>query len=174
MKRAPQSFDSDVILGIDPGTRVSGYGVIAIHEQKIILLDYGCIRPPSGYKLSERYLVIFDSVAELIEKYGPTALVVETQFVHKNVQSAIKLGMARGSVMVAAKKRGISVFEYPPTVAKRAVVGHGRASKYQVQGMVQRLLQLSSPPHPEDAADALALAICHAHTAQHLRASKEV
>lgn len=174
MKHSAHSPDSDIILGIDPGTRVSGYGVISIQQQKITLLDYGCIRPPQGYKLSERYLVIYDSVAELIEKYGPTALVVETQFVHKNVQSAIKLGMARGTVIVAAKKRGVSVFEYPPTVAKRAVTGHGRASKYQVQGMVQRLLKLASPPHPEDAADALALAICHAHMAQHLRASKEV
>lgn len=166
--------EAEIILGIDPGTRVSGYGVICIRPHELVLLDYGCIRPPSGYKLSDRYLVIYEGIAELIEKYCPTAVVVETQFVHKNVQSAIKLGMARGTVIVAAKKGGISVFEYSPMVAKRAVVGHGRASKFQVQGMVQRLLKLSSPPQPEDAADALALAICHAHTAQHLRASKEV
>lgn len=166
--------DSEIILGIDPGTKVSGYGLICFRDQKITLLDYGCIRPPANYKLSERYLVIFDSIAELIEKHSPTALVVETQFVHKNVQSAIKLGMARGTVIVAAKKRNIPVFEYAPTVAKRAVVGNGRASKYQVQGMIQRLLNLSSPPHPEDAADALALAICHAHAAEHIRVEKEV
>lgn len=169
-----QRLESDIILGIDPGTRVSGYGVICKQNQSMVLLDYGCIRPPLRYKLSERYLVIFDCIAELIEKYSPTALVVETQFVHKNVQSAIKLGMARGSAIIAAKKKGLAVFEYAPAVAKRAVVGNGRASKFQVQGMVQRLLRLSSPPQPEDAADALALAICHAHTALHLRASKEV
>lgn len=166
--------DSEIILGIDPGTRVSGYGVIVIQDQKISLLDYGCIRPPAGFKLSERYLVIFDSISELIDKFQPTALVVESQFVHKNVQSAIKLGMARGSVIIAAKRKGIAVFEYAPTVAKRAATGYGRASKYQVQGMIQSLLRLSEPPHPEDAADALALAICHAHTNPHLRTSKEV
>ncbi len=174
MMQDPCASDSDIILGIDPGTRVSGYGIICFQKQGIALLDYGCIRPPASYKLSERYLVLFESISELIEKYSPTALVVETQFVHKNVQSAIKLGMARGSVIIAAKKRGIAVFEYAPTAAKCAVAGNGRASKYQVQGMVQRLLRLSSPPEPEDAADALALAICHAHTAQHLRAGKEV
>lgn len=174
MKHTSQQSEDDIILGIDPGTRVSGYGVISITQQRMKLLDYGCIRPPPSYKLSERYLVIFESVAELIEKHEPTALVVETQFVHKNVQSAIKLGMARGAVIIAAKRKGIAVFEYPPTVAKRAVVGRGRASKFQVQGMVQQLLQLASPPHPEDAADALALAICHAHTAPYLRENKEV
>lgn len=165
---------SEIILGIDPGTRISGYGVICIRQGEIILLDYGCIRPPQNYKLSERYLVIYDSVSELIEKHTPTAVVVETQYVNKNVQSAIKLGMARGTVIVAAKKRGLLVYEYTPSVAKKAVTGKGSASKFQVQGMVQRLLKLSSPPHPEDAADALALAICHAHSSVHLRASKEV
>jgi crossover junction endodeoxyribonuclease RuvC len=166
--------DSTIILGIDPGTRVSGYGIIRVCNQILFPVDYGCIRPPAGFKLSDRYLVLSQGIEELIEKYEPTALVVETQYVHKNVQSAIKLGMARGVVMIAAKKRGVPVYEYSPAVAKRAVVGHGRASKFQVQGMVQRLLKLSSPPQPEDAADALALAICYAHTAEHLRQKQEV
>lgn len=156
------------ILGIDPGTRVSGYGLIEVEDRQYFPIDFGCIRPPTGYKLSERYLVIFNGVEELIEKYQPQAVVVETQYVHKNVQSAIKLGMARGAVLIAAKKHGLPVFEYAPTKAKRAVVGTGKASKYQVQSMVQRLLNLMSPPQPEDAADALALAICHAQTAAHL------
>lgn len=168
------SKDSCVILGVDPGTRISGYGVICIENQVCVPIDYGCIRPPSHLKLSERYLVIFDSIEELIEKHQPTVLVVETQYVHKNVQSALKLGMARGAVMIAAKKRGLSIFEYAPTSAKRAVVGNGRASKFQVQGMVQHLLKLASPPQPEDAADALALAICYAHSASHLRSNHEV
>lgn len=168
------SPNPSIILGIDPGTRVSGYGIICMQDQSYFPIDYGCIRPPPAFKLSERYLVLFDSIGELIDKHAPTAIVVETQFVHKNVQSAIKLGMARGAVIIAAKKKGLPVFEYTPCVAKRAVVGNGRASKFQVQGMVQRLLKLASLPEPEDAADALALAICHAHTAAHLRGSKEV
>jgi crossover junction endodeoxyribonuclease RuvC len=168
------SEEPRIILGVDPGTRITGYGVIVIHCQVYNLLDYGCIRPPSDLKLSERYLVIFDGIDELIEKHRPHVLVVETQYVHKNVQSALKLGMARGAVMIAAKRKGLSVFEYAPTVAKRAVVGNGKASKFQVQRMVQSLLKLASPPQPEDAADALALAICHAHSAPHLQASYEV
>ena len=174
MTHTPNSKDACIILGVDPGTRISGYGVICIENQDYTTLDYGCIRPPVGLKLSERYLVIFDSIEELIEKYRPHVLVVETQYMYKNAQSALKLGMARGAVMIAAKKRGLSIFEYAPTVAKRAVVGYGRASKFQVQGMVQRLLKLPSMPEPEDAADALALAICHAHSAPHLQASNEV
>lgn len=157
----------EIILGIDPGTRITGYGLIKVKEKGYIPIDYGCIRPPANLKLSDRYLIIFDGVEELIHRYQPQALVVETQFVHKNVQSAIKLGMARGIVMIAAKKKGIPVFEYAPTKAKLAVVGNGRASKFQVQGMIQRLLNLAKPPHPEDAADALALAICHAQAAKH-------
>lgn len=176
MKKAPQHTldDSSIILGVDPGTCISGYGVIGMKNHAYLPIDYGCIRPPAAFKLSERYLVIFESICELIDKHRPTVLVVETQFVHKNVQSAIKLGMARGVVIIAAKKKGLSVYEYTPCVAKRAVVGNGRASKFQVQGMVQRLLKLASPPEPEDAADALALAICHAHTALHLRERQEV
>lgn len=164
---------STIILGVDPGTRVSGYGVIRFQNQTYIPLDYGCIRPPPHFKLSERYLIIYDSIEELIEKHRPTVLVVETQYVHKNVQSALKLGMARGVIMIAAKKRGLAVFQYAPTVAKRAVVGYGRASKFQVQGMVQRLLKLGSLPEPEDAADALALAICHAQSASYLHVNNE-
>jgi crossover junction endodeoxyribonuclease RuvC len=174
MKHPFLSEDGKIILGVDPGTRISGYGIICIQNQTYIPIDYGCIRPPSNLKLSERYLVIFDSIEELIEKYQPHALVVETQYMHKNAQSALKLGMARGAVMIAAKKKGLAIFEYAPTVAKRAVVGNGKASKYQVQGMVQRLLKLPALPQPEDAADALALAICHAHSAPHLQASHEV
>lgn len=156
------------ILGIDPGTKVSGYGLILVEENRYAPVDYGCIRPPVSFKLSERYLVIFNAISELIDLHHPDALIVETQYVHKNPQSAIKLGMARGAVIIAAKKKGLSIFEYAPTKAKLAVVGSGKASKSQVQGMVQRLLNLPHLPEPEDAADALALAICHAQTAPHL------
>lgn len=160
-----------IIIGVDPGTNVTGYGIIEVENGHYRPLDYGCIRPPKGLILTDRYLIIYNGIEELLEKFSPNVLVVEAQYVHKNVQSAIKLGMARGIILIAAKKRGIAVFEYYPTQAKLAVVGNGKASKVQVQGMTQRLLGLSSPPHPEDAADALSLAICHAHSLQSRRNS---
>jgi crossover junction endodeoxyribonuclease RuvC len=153
-----------IIIGIDPGTRVTGYGIIRVLEYGYEVLDYGCIRPPPTLKLTDRYLIIFEGVEELLDRHNPKSLIVETQFVQKNPQSAIKLGMARGIVVVAAKKRGMGVYEYAPSKAKRAVAGNGRASKQQVQGMVKQLLGLSCLPEPEDAADALALALCHAQS----------
>jgi len=151
-----------VILGIDPGTGVTGYGLIRVEGQAYLPVDYGCIRPSRKMKLTDKYLIIFESICSLLNKYSPQALAVETQFVSKNPQSALKLGMARGVAIVAAKQRGIPVFEYAPSKAKVAVVGNGRASKNQVQRMVQMLLNLPQLPEPDDAADALALAICHA------------
>jgi crossover junction endodeoxyribonuclease RuvC len=153
-----------IILWVDPGTLVTGYGVIRQTDRDWEPLDFGCICPPRKLKIHERYLILFEGIDLLIEKYKPQALSVETQFVYKNVQSALKLGMARGAVMIAAARRGVEVFEYAPTRAKQAVVGNGAASKFQVQRMVQMQLKLSSVPEPEDAADALALALCHAHT----------
>lgn len=151
------------ILGIDPGTRITGYGVI---DADIQPLDFGCIRPPPKLILSERYKILFDGVEALIALHGPSAIAVESQFVLKNAQSAIKLGMAKGMVYLAAARKGIPVYEFAPKQAKLSVVGHGGASKFQVQKMIQALLRLPQPPEPEDAADALALAICCSH---HLR-----
>lgn len=163
-----------IILGVDPGTIVTGYGLIASDGNQLTPIDYGCIRPPSKILLSERYLIIFNAIDSLIALHKPQAVIIETQYVNKNVQSALKLGMARGVILIAAKKLGIPVYEYAPTEAKSAVVGSGRASKYQVQGMVQKLLKLDSPPTPEDAADALALAICHAFCSSFLKDNHEV
>lgn len=165
---------SEVILGVDPGTEVSGYGLITAQGRNYTALDFGCIRPPLRFKLSDRYLIIFEGIEYLIEKHRPAAVAVETQYVNKNVQSAIKLGMARGVIIIAAKKRNIPVFEYAPTQAKKAVVGSGKASKNQVQGMIQLLLKLSSPPTPFDAADALALAICHAQSSSSISMNCEI
>jgi crossover junction endodeoxyribonuclease RuvC len=151
-----------IIMGIDPGTRITGYGIIHCHKNRLETIDFGCIKPPAGYPLSERYLILFESLEKLIEKHLPSAMAVETQFVNKNVQSAIKLGMARGMVILAAARKKIPLFEYAPKKAKLAVVGYGQASKFQVQKMVQVLLKISTPI-PEDAADSLALAICHTH-----------
>ena len=153
-----------IIIGIDPGTQITGYGVIVVNGTAFRAIDYGCIRPPAGLKISDRYLIIYNGIEELLLQHKPDALVVETQYVHKNVQSAIKLGMARGVVIVAAKRQGIAVYEYAPSSAKRAVVGNGRASKQQVGHMVKALLNLQEVPTPEDAADALSLAICHAQS----------
>jgi len=155
--------ESKIILGIDPGTKITGYGVISVQTNKLSLLDYGCIKPPANYPLEKRYLIIYNSLEQIIEKYAPAAVAVETQFMNKNAQSAMKLGMARGVAILAATKRDIPIFEYAPKKAKLSVVGTGQASKYQVQKMVQNLLGLAQIPTPEDAADALSLAICHAH-----------
>lgn len=153
----------DVILGIDPGTRITGYGII---RQPFALIDFGCIRPPPNLPLEQRYQILFNAVETLVELHKPTAIAVESQFVLKNAQSAIKLGMAKGMVFLAGARAKIPVYEYAPKQAKLAVVGKGQASKFQVQRMIQTLLQLPTLPEPEDASDALALAICCAH---HLR-----
>jgi crossover junction endodeoxyribonuclease RuvC len=153
--------NSQVILGVDPGTRITGYGIIKAHQGQIEALDFGCIRPPVNEKMPARYLALFNALEKLLDHYSPNAVAVETQFVYKNVQSAMKLGMARAMVLITAARRGISIFEYAPKKAKLAVVGNGMASKEQVQRMIQILLKLPLLPEPEDAADALALAICH-------------
>ncbi|MEZ5315352.1 MAG: crossover junction endodeoxyribonuclease RuvC [Chlamydiales bacterium] len=159
------SEKSKLILGIDPGTCVTGYGLIRMDERRFFsVVDYGSISPPAAKPLSFRYRVIYQAIEELINIHHPQVVAVETQYVHKNPQSAIKLGMARGVVLLAAALRDIPIFEYAPSRAKRAVVGNGNASKQQVGGMVQRILSLSEFPKPEDAADALALAICHGQT----------
>jgi len=155
--------NSTIILGIDPGTKITGYGVLQINNNFFKALDFGCIRPPPKYQLTKRYFVIFESIENLIKKYKPNAIAVEIQFVKKNAQSAIKLGMARGSIIIAAEKNNIPIYEYAPKAAKLAVVGNGNASKEQIQKMLKMLLNLSKEPTPVDASDALALAICHAH-----------
>lgn len=157
-----------IIIGVDPGTRITGYGIVNFEGGVYRVLDYGCIRPPVNMDINDRYLVINQSIEELVEKYSPDCLSVETQYVHKNVKSATMLAMARAAVILAARKKGVEVVEYAPTVAKKAVTGNGRASKHQIQGMTQRLLRLPEPPEPEDAADALCLAICHAQKVRSL------
>lgn len=154
---------SEIIMGIDPGTRVTGFGILKRENGFLYPLDFGCIRPPYNYDLHKRYLIIFNAIEELIFKYAPTAMAVETQFVNKNVQSAIKLGMARGVSIIAAARNNIPIYEYAPKKAKLAIVGNGKASKHQVQKMVQMHLNLKNITLPEDAADALAIAICHSH-----------
>jgi crossover junction endodeoxyribonuclease RuvC len=152
-----------VILGIDPGSRITGYGVVRIQKRQVFLVDYGCIRPPATLPLSGKYREIHRGLDFLIQKHKPHCCAVESQFVAKNVQSSLRLGMVKGVALVTASLHDIPIFSYAPTKAKIAVVGHGRASKEQVGGMVKNLLKMKEPPTPEDAADALAIAICHAH-----------
>ena len=156
-------MEKEIILGIDPGTKVTGYGVILKEKGNIIPLDFGCIRPPYKLDLHSRYLIIFESLEEIIKKYNPTSVAIETQFVQKNVQSALKLGMARACAILAAKRNNLSLFEYAPKKAKLSVVGVGSASKEQVSKMVKMILNIQDVKIPEDATDALSIAICHSH-----------
>ncbi len=157
-----------IILGIDPGSRTTGYGVISISGQKLTYLDSGCIRTPDG-PLSGRLLEIFNGVCELMETYHPTEVAIEQIFMHENANSALKLGHARGVAMVACASHRVTVYEYTPRQVKQSVVGYGAATKDQVKHMVMELLLLSKPPQT-DASDALAIAICHQHMHTGLRA----
>lgn len=151
------------ILGIDPGTRITGYGIVETNLFSYTPLDYGAIRPPTKLPLYERQLIIHEGVGKLLDNYSIDAISIETQYVSKNPQSALKLGMAKGVAILAGTKRNIPVFEYAPKKAKLSVVGTGNATKEQVGRMIQALLNLPEVPQPEDAADALALALCHSH-----------
>ncbi len=161
--------NSTIIIGIDPGTRVTGYGIIALTNQGIQAIDYGCIRPPPDELLSTRYLIIFDSIQMLLAQHCPpeqSEMAIETQFVQKNAQVTIKLGMARAAAVIAGKKQNLKIFGYAPREVKCFISGTGNASKAQLQQVVGRFLNLKQPPEPYDAADALSIAICHAHRRQ--------
>ena len=151
------------IFGVDPGTLSTGYAVIEEVDGRWLPLDFGCIQPPIKIEIQHRYLAILNALHHLMERYRPEAVAVETQFLYKNFQSVLKLGMARGVVLIAAAQHEIPLFEYAPTKVKLALTGKGSASKEQVQRMTQVVFNLPQLP-PKDAADALALALCHAHT----------
>ena len=150
------------ILGIDPGTQICGYGVIETRGQDVRTLDFGVARSNSD-SLPARLKVIYDGLTEIIGRYNPDVVAVEGVFFQKNVRTAIKIGEGRGVARLAAAARGIEVVEYAPAEVKKAVTGNGNASKPQVQQMVRAILGLRELPSPEDAADALAIAICHFH-----------
>jgi crossover junction endodeoxyribonuclease RuvC len=152
-----------IVLGIDPGTAATGYGIVQRTGSELRALDYGCLETLSTQALPQRLLEIHSGVIELIETHDPAFLGVERLFFNKNVQTAFAVGQARGVVLLAAAERGIPVFEYGPHEVKMAVTGYGRADKGQVQRMVQLMLHMEKLPRPDDAADALAVAICTAH-----------
>lgn len=149
------------ILGIDPGLRITGFGVLDKEGQQLHYVASGCIKTPDG-ELPERLKVILRSLGEVIAQHKPDQVAVEKVFVNVNPQSTLLLGQARGAAICAAVQADLPVAEYTALQVKQAVVGNGHADKEQVQAMVQRLLKLSGTPSP-DAADALACAICHAH-----------
>ncbi len=149
------------ILGIDPGSRLTGFGIIEYHRHKEIYITSGCIRIKAK-ALPLRLQEIYTGITQIIERYQPTLSAVEQVFMSRNAASALKLGQARGAAIVACVQQGLSVHEYAPTQVKQAIVGKGHADKVQVQHMVKVLLSLSNIPQV-DAADALAVALCHAH-----------
>lgn len=153
------------VLGIDPGTRVTGYGLVQAQQGRMAYLGSGCIRPPDG-GMPERLGGIHAGVRKLIQAHRASALAIEDAFLARNPQAALKLGQARGAAISAAVSAGLPVFEYAPRTVKKAVVGAGGASKEQVQYMVRILLNLAGRRLAADAADALATAICHINTAR--------
>jgi crossover junction endodeoxyribonuclease RuvC len=152
------------VIGVDPGSDTTGYGVIESNSRHYKLIEYAGIRAPSRLCFAERLLVISKKLEEVISRLTPQACAVEETFYAVNVKSALKLAEVRGVVLVAAARAGVEVFEYSPLEIKSALVGYGRAEKGQVQEMVRLLLKLKEPPCPLDASDALAVAICHANT----------
>jgi crossover junction endodeoxyribonuclease RuvC len=152
-----------IILGIDPGTAATGYGVVERNGARLRALDYGCLETLPTMDLPRRLLEIHRAVTELILTHQPAQLGVERLFFNKNVQTAFAVGQARGVVLLAAAEHGLPVYEFGPHEVKLAVTGYGRAAKDQVQRMVQAVLGMPVLPRPDDAADALAVAICLAH-----------
>ena len=152
-----------IVLGIDPGTARLGYGVVERQGSELKMLDYGCLETTNDRPLEQRLLIIHEGIDDLIETHRPEAVGVERLFFNKNVQTAMAVGQARGVVLLVAAQHGLPVFEYGPHEVKLAVTGYGRAPKDQVQRMVQLVLAMSEVPKPDDAADALAVAVCTAH-----------
>ncbi|MEJ2362046.1 MAG: crossover junction endodeoxyribonuclease RuvC [Gammaproteobacteria bacterium] len=149
------------ILGIDPGSRLTGYGVVELRGNRAVALQHGCLRVGDG-ELAQRLKRIHQGISQLIEEFQPQEAAIESVFVHRNVESALKLGQARGSAISAISLQDIPVYEYAPAVIKKSVVGRGNAGKPQVQHMVSAILGLPKDLQ-SDAADALAVALCHGH-----------
>lgn len=154
------------VLGIDPGTLTSGYGIVAEEDRKLFHVASGGISPSAKQPFPKRLKKIYDELTKVIDQYRPHVIVVEDLFVSKNIKSALKLGHSRGIALLAAVNMGLPVYEYSPLEVKQAVVGNGKAEKKQVQLMVKTLLDLPKIPYPADAADALAAAICHIHASR--------
>ena len=153
------------VLGIDPGSETLGWGVVEGSGLKYSLVDFGTVKSSAKQAFSKRLLKVYQGVTEVIDKYSPEVLAVEDRFYAVNVGVALKLGQVRGAMLLLAEQRGLAIAEYSPRLIKQTVVGYGAAEKQQVQEMVKILLRMKTAPTPHDAADALAIAICHFHHA---------
>ena len=153
-----------VILGLDPGTASTGFGVLSVSGNRFRALDYGVIDTPSGLRIEQRLEIVFAEVSQILQSHRPDYTAVESLFFNTNVSTALAVGHARGVALLACSRAGCEVFEYTPQQVKMAVTGYGKATKEQVTEMVRVLLGLSDPPKPDHAADALGAAICHANT----------
>ncbi|RJE91028.1 crossover junction endodeoxyribonuclease RuvC [Paenibacillus sp. 1011MAR3C5] len=153
------------VLGIDPGIAIAGFGFIDKAGHKLTPVQYGAITTEAHTPQEERLVQIYESAGALMDRYKPDSVAVEKLFFNRNVTTAFAVGQARGVIILAAAQRGLPVAEYTPLQVKQSVVGYGKAEKRQVQEMVKMFLKLSAIPKPDDVADALAVAICHAHSA---------
>ncbi len=153
-----------IILGIDPGYGTIGYGVIEKNGSKIVPIDYGVIQTPKDEGIAARLAMIYDTLNVLIKKFNPDEIAVEELFFNTNITTGIKVAQARGVILLSAVHACGSLYEYTPLMVKQSLTGNGRADKKQIQYMVKMMLGLKSEPKPDDAADALAIAICHANT----------
>lgn len=153
-----------IILGIDPGFAIVGWGVLCYDGVRFSTLAYGAIRTPAKTRVEDRLAQIDRDLSRIIDRYRPTQMAVEELYFNTNTTTAITVAEARGVILLNARKHGLTIYEYTPLQVKQAVVGYGRAEKKQVIMMVTQLLNLPAPPKPDDTADALAIAICHAHT----------
>ena len=152
------------ILGIDPGIATIGFGVIETEKNKQKLINCGVISTPAHTSLSSRLVQIYDDMCQLIELVQPDAVSIEELFFNTNITTGIAVAHGRGVILLACQKAGLKIYEYTPLQVKQSVVGYGRAEKKQMMDMVRRICGLSEPPKPDDAADAVALAICHARS----------
>jgi crossover junction endodeoxyribonuclease RuvC len=152
-----------IVIGIDPGLAIVGFGVIRVDEKKNTPVSYGSIRTSETLQVPARLAKIYDEVSLLLDKYSPEAVAVEKLFFTKNVTNAMSVSEARGVICLAAEQRKIPVFEYTPNQVKQSITGSGKADKKQMQQMIMRLLSLDEIPTPDDAADGLSIALCHIH-----------
>lgn len=152
------------ILGIDPGYAIVGYGVIDYVGNHFSVVDYGAITTPAGMDFNRRLELIYDEMNVLLSTQKPEAMAIEKLFYNTNAKTVIDVAQARGVLALAAQKNGVPMYEYTPLQVKQSVVGYGRAEKKQVQEMIKIILKLDKVPKPDDTADALAMAVCHAHT----------
>ena len=152
------------IIGIDPGYAIVGFGIIHSERGRMSVLDFGAITTPAGMDFPIRLQSIFDDLSYLLDKYHPDAMAIEKLFFNTNKTTAVDVAQARGVILLAAQRSGCRIYQYTPLQVKQSVVGYGRAEKKQVQEMTKQLLGLSAVPKPDDTADALAMAICHAHS----------